>query len=120
MNSIDTHTAATHIREFFDRELLPAAAGLRQSGRIFFPTRAEFGTESYYIPRTKTTMARTDFELGELTTVENLEEAMRKLWIAQDYPELVPLAPSLAQIACEVRLRDEQTDEVSPYIYVMF
>src|SRR5947199_8548373 len=107
MSSINSD-AAIQIHEFFDRELLPVATGLRESDRILFPTSAESHATSYYLPRTKTTMARAAFELGDLTTVQHLEEAMRKLWIAQDYHAVVPLAPSLARIASHVRLRAAQ------------
>ena len=120
MNLTDPTVLAARVQEVFTTGILPIHEKLREAGRQYFPTAAEPAAASYYVPRARNTLAPADFELGGGASVEGFEQAMRELWTAQGCPELVPLAPALADLARAVRLREELSEEVSPFIYVMF
>lgn len=104
----------------FENEIVPLAGRLRAQGRELLPAGPDPALGSYYQRRALTTMSRADFEVSGPGSVEDFRAAIMQLWRSQGLSELEPLAPSLARIADAVRLVEEQGDEVSPFVYVMF
>ena len=47
-------------------------------------------------------------------------EALRALWSAQGLPELAALVPELMAIAGELDVAEEETADISPFVYVMY
>ncbi len=108
------------VKKFFSKEVLPLSKKMTAEGKAFFPTGFEPDEQSYYIKRQKTTMAKEDFEVAGCDSFEAFEKALAAMWRSQGYPELAALAPGLAGLSKALYSAEEQTGEVSPFIYVMF
>lgn len=105
---------------FFREVLVPAALRERESGREFFALRPDEAAESYYVEPTKGLMRPEDFELRAGESVENFVRELAALWTSEGLEDLAAMAPRLAALAAEVREDEEQPDDVSPFMYVMF
>ena len=105
---------------FFREVLVPAALRERESGRECFALRPEAGAESYYVEPTKSLMRPEDFELRAGESVEGFVRELAALWASEGREELALMAPRLAALAAEVSEDEEQPDDVSPFMYVMF
>ena len=105
---------------FFREVLVPVALRERATGREFFALRPEASAESYYVEPTKRSMAPEDFELRAADSVEDFVRELAALWASEGREGLAALAPRLAALAAEVREDEEQRDDVSPFMYVMF
>ncbi len=108
------------IRRFFAEQLSPAAAAIRRRRGELFATRPDPQAETYYRRRSTTRMSAASYEVDGLGSVEGLETALRSFWESRGLPELASLSPGLTELARLLRPTEEQTDEVSPFIYVMF
>jgi hypothetical protein len=106
--------------DFFREVLVPLALKERESGREFFALRPEAGAESYYVEPTKREMRPEDFELRAGESVGDFVRELAALWASEGREELASMAPRLAALASEVREDEEQPDDVSPFMYVMF
>ena len=106
--------------EFFREVLVPLALRGRAAGREFFALRPDGEAESYYVEPTKSAMKPEDFELRAADSVEDFVRELAALWSSEGREDLAAMAPRLAALAAEVREDEEQTDDVSPFMYVMF
>lgn len=120
MNLIKDDATLTEVRRFFCKALMPLARRLKYEGRVFFPVKAEPQLQTYYVTRDKTSMVSEDFEMAGCDSIDNLEEALINMWTSQGYPELNTLAPALTKLAQSLHFVEEQNEEVSPFVYVMF
>ncbi len=105
---------------FFREVLVPVALGERAMGREFFALRGDDAVESYYVEPTNRVMESEDFELRASESIEEFVRELAALWSSEGCEELAAMAPRLAALASEVREAEEQTDDVSPFMYVMF
>jgi hypothetical protein len=105
---------------FFREVLVPVALGERGAGREFFALRPEGEAESYYVEPTRREMRPEDFELRAADSVEDFVRELAALWSSEGREELAAMAPRLAALAAEVREDEEQSGDVSPFVYVMF
>lgn len=119
MSSIEPDSHGDAIRELFLKRLLPAAT---EEGRpmAFFPTGPDKSATSYYVERTKTTIAREDFHVRTADGGGDPIVALGELWKAQGLDRLATLVPDLQAIASTLRQIEKPADDVSPFIYVMF
>lgn len=102
---------------FFDRELTPLGAG----GRAFFAPGPDPDAPTYYASRSRRTLRKQDFVILGCDSPEALAAALRALWQSQGCEELTPLIPSLVRLADALRrAQEQQTEEVSPFVYVMY
>lgn len=106
--------------DFFREVLVPAAMRERESGREFFALRPDEAAESYYVEPTNRSMRPEDFELRACESIEEFVRGLAALWSSEGREELAAMAPRLAALAAEVREDEEQPDDVSPFMYVMF
>ena len=106
--------------EFFREVLVPVALGERERGREFFALRPDASVESYYVEPTRRAMRPEDFELRACESVEDFVRELAALWTSEGREELAAMARRLAALAAEVREDEEQRDDVSPFMYVMF
>jgi hypothetical protein len=113
-------TRSQSVKKFFFGELMPLAAELRARGETFFPLGADPGARTYFTTRDKTTMTARDFEVAGCDAPESFERALIALWNAQGHPALTSLTPTLSRLATSLYQIDEQDEDVSPFIYVMF
>jgi hypothetical protein len=112
MSSTDNESRA-RLEAFFARHLVPAAESLRARGVQFFPAGAEPDAPTYWRRRE---------DAGDyLDSVDPAATAgrLREMWA--EHPELLALVDPLLELASTlVRPADEQSPEVSPFIYAMY
>jgi hypothetical protein len=78
-----------------------------------FPLGAEPERSSWY----EGPPAEPDFTaLGEA----EIEAALRAQWTARGLPELAALAAPLLELAASLEVHEEQTPDISPFVYVMY
>lgn len=106
--------------DFFREVLVPAARSEREAGREFFALRPDAEAESYFAEPAKGSMRPEDFELRACESVEDFVRELAALWASEGREGLAAMAPRLAALAAGVREDEEQTDDVSPFMYVMF
>lgn len=102
------------LRRFLVSQLAPVAARLRERGVAFFPLGPEAAEESWYQPAPEG-----EPELSELEP-EAFEARLRQRWERQGLPELAALAAPLAQLARQLEVGEEESAEISPFVYVMY
>jgi len=105
---------------FFREVLVPAALRERETGREFFALHPDASVESYYVEPMKSEMRPEDFELRAADSVEEFVRELSALWTSEGREELASMAQRLAALASEVREDEEQREDVSPFMYVMF
>ena len=108
---------AERLQRFFEDQLLPRAEALRRRGVSLFPlgpdgSVAEKGTSGWHGPPT----------WPDLSTAEpgDLARQLDALWRARDLPELEGLAEQLAELADELEQGEDQSADLSPYVYIMY
>lgn len=120
MSSTESKRFAVKVQRLFERKLMTAAKNLRDAGREPFPRSGDPALSTYFLRRERTAMTRADFELPALDSPEALRSALEAFWKARSAPELVELAPDLADLAGEARGDEQRSDDVSPFMYEMF
>jgi hypothetical protein len=65
-------------------------------------------------------MSKQDFEIGGHSTLENFATDLTEFWENNDNSNFCKLIPSLNEIANELYFIQDESEELSPYIYVMF
>ena len=107
-------TDETKIRDFYREHLVPAADRLRERGVSFFALGPDPDEVTWYVPGPA--------DEPEFTEVEDdtCEEQLREAWRAEGLAELEALARPLMQLARELELDEEQSAELSPFVYVMY
>lgn len=108
------------LRRLFRRDLTRITAHCRQEGFEVMAPGPDEDLESYYTPAPTRRMSKADFETGGAECVEHLEEALLRLWPESDRPQLAALASKIARVARSVRATDEQSSELSQFVYVMY
>lgn len=108
-------TEADRLGRFFDKRMVPLAEKLRARGTRFFPMGPDAQASTYYVaPR------RGRPEFTELEGAADCEKALRDLWEEQRIPELTALAGPILELARQVEIREEESGEISPFVYVMY
>lgn len=120
MNSTDPKNNLSMISKVFSEQLLPLAAQIKANKKDFFEKHGDPSRKTYYVQREQRTVNRDSFAPIGCETEGELSSALAKLWESQGYPELILLAQSFATLAVACRSDEEQSEEVSPFIYVMF
>jgi len=117
MSLTDIHPGIQH---FFEHELMPLASETKRQQDVipWIPIDADAST--YYITRQKTTMSKQDFESGGHSSVETIAADLTAFWNEHDDANMCKLAPSLSALAKELRVVEDQNEEISPFVYVMF
>lgn len=110
MTSTDGRREEVALR-FFRECFLPAAARLRAREARLLPDGPDRTASTYYVARPPREEYVFDLSIP-------LEEVFRSQW--KDYPELAALAEDLARLARDLRQPNEESGEVSPFIYAMF
>lgn len=102
------------VRRFYREHLLPAAERLRTRGVSFFPLAPDDAEETWYQPPPA--------DVPEFVEVEpeQCEARLRQAWQAQGLPELAALAGPLMALARDLEMDEEQSADVSPFVYVMY
>jgi len=102
------------LRRLFRTGLAPAAEALRARGVRFFAPGPEPGRESWYEPG-----PTGEPELVELEP-DAFEAALRRRWEGEGLPELAGLAAELMRLARQAEIGEQESAEISPFVYVMY
>ena len=120
MSSTDRNDPDAAIRAFCSETFRPLADRVAAEGRRFFPHGPDPAESSYYVRRGRTSMRKADFESPAFQTADEFAGELAAMWKAQGFDALCPLAPAMARLAQQLQQVEEQSDEVSPFVYVMF
>lgn len=120
MNLIEPKSTSKVIKKFFFKNLLLVSNHLRETGKSYFPTKPDLRLETYFAKRKKTTMLPEDFKIPACDSVDNFREALFEFWKSQGNIELCDLTEKLSVLAKLLYTVEDQNEEVSPFIYVMF
>ena len=108
------------IQHFFEQELMPLTAKIKQQQKIIPWVHLDADAITYYKTRPKTTMSKEDFETGGHSTLESFAADLTSFWDDNKDYNFCELVPQLVELASELRVDEDQNEEISPYIYVMF
>ena len=110
MSSTDEKT----LRRFHADHLVPAAEALRARRRQFFPAGPDDGAETWYV-----TLPAAEADFVEIDEAA-LAQTLRARWEAEGLPELAALAEPLLELARSLEVAEEETPDISPFVYVMY
>ncbi len=106
MNSTDDERRA---RRFFRRHLIPAAQRLRARGVTFFPLGPDEDASWFSSP-----------PAGDFLEIGDLEASLREHWEREGLDELARLARAFADLADALEIRQQDSADLSPFVYVMY
>ena len=107
-------TDDAELRRLFARQLVPAAARLRERGVAFLPPGPEPGEWSGYRE-----MPESEDELLDASP-DAFAARLEALWREEGLPELAELVEPLMRLAENLASEADETAEVSPSLYVMY
>jgi hypothetical protein len=107
-----------HLDEFFKVEFGGAAAALSRRGITLLRPGPDGNATTYYVLRRKTVMSRADFQL-DLEDPSAVTDFLGRLWAGDESVILTQLARKVLALAPHY-VSVEETEDVSPFIYVMF
>lgn len=110
MNSTDDERRARH---YFDTRIVPCAKRLAERGVRFFALGPTEHESTWY----EEPPEQDDFV--ELEPAD-LEAALHDHWQAQGYPELAELTSSLLALAEALEVKEQDSADISPFVYVMY
>ena len=102
------------LRRFFRDRIVPAAERLRERGCSFLSEGPDPEAGSWWVEGSGEEPVLIDFEADEAA------EILHARWMSEGYPELAELAAPLIELAEALRTTQEESGEVSPYVYVMY
>ena len=108
------------IKNFFEQELMLLATELKQQRDIIPWVSLDADASTYYKTRQKTSMSKQDFEIGGHSTLETFASDLTAFWENNDDSKLCKMIPSLTELANELYFVEDESEKLSPYIYVMF
>ena len=108
------------IQYFFEQELMPLTVKIKQQQEIIPWVHLDADAITYYKTRPKKTMSKKSFEIGGHSKLETFAADLTSFWHDNKDYNFCELVPKLEELACELRVDEDQNEEISPYIYVMF
>jgi hypothetical protein len=123
MNSTNIQQKANihpKIQNFFEQELMLLATELKQQRDIIPWVSLDADASTYYKTRQKTSMSKQDFEIGGHSTLETFAADLTAFWENNDDSKLCKMIPSLTELANELYFIEDESEKLSPYMYVMF
>ena len=107
-------TDEKRLRRFYRDHLVPVAERLRARGVSLFPVGPEPEADTWYRPGPSGEAEFVEIE------IDDCERLIRELWEARGLPEIAELAGPLMELSRELEQTEEQSSEVSPFVYVMY
>lgn len=120
MLSTETVDLDLPAREFFVEALRPLAEQCRVLGLSFFALGPDVDAPSYYVTPPRPVMQPNDFEAASVVSSDAFVDALLTMWRDQGLDPLTAIVPALRELARDLAPGQEQDDEVSPHMYVMF
>jgi hypothetical protein len=116
----DANSDRRLLRRLFRSKIAPLAHRYRQQRRQLLDGNPQQDLPTYYHHRASTRMTKEEFETGSGRSVQELTAGMQAIWSEADDTDLQQLAPQFARLAEKLRSTQVETDDVSPFIYVMY
>ncbi len=120
MNWIKDKDTSKIVRKIFSKKILPLSKKLQKEGKTFFPLKPNPNARTYYIKREKTSMVPEDFEVSGCDSFNSLEKYLKDLWESDGYSEICSLAKTSSELSKLLYFIEEENEEISQFIYVMF
>ena len=108
------------IDRFFDAEILPLSAHSRRGNESLLATDMLDSDSSYFVRRTHTQMGKADFESGGCASPESAEADLVRACERSGAAYMVALAPHIATLARSLREVQQESSEVSEFVYAMY
>jgi hypothetical protein len=108
------------LEKFFRSELLRISQQYQREGRPLLAGNPDPKLPTYWRRRDKMKMSKADFESGSCRSPDELANALAEMWRQQGLTELSEIAPQLAKLAGRLKRSQHESDEVSPFVYVMY
>ena len=115
----DNHELACALDVLF-KKIMNISQANDQNLSIVIPLRPDKSKTTYFTPRKKKTMEKSDFEVHSSKEPNELEQSVKNLWKDFEAIGFLDLIPDLTSLASLLKTVEEQSEEVSPFIYVMF
>ena len=107
-------TDDARLRRFFRDRIVPAAEQLRERGCSFFAEGPDPEASTWWESGSEEEPALIEFEADDAARI------LHARWTSDGVPELADLAAPLLELAEELKTTQEESGEVSPYVYVMY
>jgi hypothetical protein len=107
-------TDDARLLRFFRDRIVPAAEQLRERGCSFFAQGPDPEASTWWESGSEEEPALIEFDAADAARILNAR------WMSDGVPELAALAVPLLELAEELRATQEESGEVSPYVYVMY
>ena len=107
-------TDDARLLRFFRDRIVPAAEQLRERGCTFFAVGPDPEASTWWESGSEEEPVLIEFEAGDAARI------LHARWMSDGYPELAALAVPLLELAEGLRTTQEESGEVSPYVYVMY
>jgi hypothetical protein len=119
---------STEDRDQLERELSRLVEMLAELGEDYrsrgvqlFPRSPDADSDSYFTARARIPVTRSSFERPSLASPDQLEKALWSLWKSEGYADLEQLAHRVAALSAKLRNNDDdQSPDVSPFVYAMY
>jgi TorA maturation chaperone TorD len=102
------------LQQFFSRHVVPAAEALRARGVEFFPMGPDAERESWYEDGPSDQPDLFQYESAQAA------EKLAAHWASQDLPEVEALAQPLLELARMLEVKEEDSEDLSSFVYVMY
>lgn len=103
------------LHRFFKDQITPLAEKLRAEGGQFFPLGPDDQEPTWYVDYPPDPPEISQFKATDAGA------ELQRWWAAQGYDPIVPLVAPLMELGEALSAQAaEETDDVSPFIYVMF
>jgi len=104
------------LNEFFDKEVSPLIESKKEA---YFDLKFDKEKTSYY--EDLQDKKEVQFSFFSIEKPEDLEMALKKMWVNLGTEELLDLVPSIAKLAFSLEQQDkDKAEELSDFVYVMF
>ena len=120
MNSTDPESVDSTLRAFVVMHMEQLAESRRARGCQELALQPEREEASYFVRRPGSTEVSVSFIVESHGSAEEFGVAMQDLWLRRGDPDLARLACALGELALRLRSVDDPSEDLSPYIYVMF
>jgi len=110
MSSIDDKA----LRRFFAERLTVVAETLRRRGYTAFSLGPDEDADTWYVDVDPEEPVFIEVE------VEQMDADLRGMWEKEGLPELAALSTSLVKMGHDLRADEDESADISPFMYVMY
>jgi hypothetical protein len=102
------------LRRFYANELIAVAEKLRSSGYEGISLGRDENVGTWYVDVDAESAVFIEVEVEQVTA------RLRGIWEGEDLQELAALSASLVEVARDLRTDEDESADISPFMYVMY